>query len=197
MAIVENLFPFIGKWEGLYSNKKTDSGGITMRGITWDTYKGLCKIVLGYEPTVARHAVLTVADAEKFIRYFWNNCKASGLSSQRIANMIVDWNWGSGYWAIINTRRAINAEFNVGLDESLEYVTTSMINIINGVDEARAFKAISKGRGDYYGRLNASGHSHDTANYKGWMARLNDLVAKSPIPVGGMGAIVVLIGFFF
>lgn len=196
MARPELLYPFIGLWEGLYSNNPNDKGGVTMRGITWGTYQALCKIVLGFEPTVANHAALTVANAQKFILYFWNQCKASGLNSQRIANMIVDWNWGSGYWAIVNTRRGLNKVFGVGLDEGLQTVTSQMIAIINSLPEQQTFDTITAERRAYYGRLNATGDIQMTSNYHGWLNRLNDLISKSPIPAIG-GSLLFLAGLFF
>lgn len=197
MAKVSSLFDFVDEWEGLYANSKTDKGGETMRGVTWTTYQGLCKVVLGIEPTKENFLKMSKEDAQKFITYYWNQCKASGLNSQRIANMLVDWYWGSGKWAILNTRKALNHEFNCGLDEKLETVTDGMIKTINRLSEERAYEAILEERSAYYGRLNNTGNILFTTNYKGWMNRLNDLVKHNvTIVTTGLAGIALLVAFF-
>jgi lysozyme family protein len=196
MAVVNNLFAFIDEWEGLYSNRKNDKGGETMRGVTWDTYKSLAKTILGVEPTKERFKNLSQADARKFIIYFWNQCKASQLKSQRIANMLVDWYWGSGKWAILNTRKALNYEFNCGLDAKVEVVTDGMIKTLNRLNEERAYEAIVEERTAYYGRLNNTGNVQFTSNYKGWMNRLNDLITHNVTIQTGAAGLIALIGFF-
>ena len=108
MANCEKLIPFIQKWEGGFANDPTDRGGATMRGITLATFRAYRKAKGGATPSVAD--LKNISDAEWKAVYktmFWDKWKADSIQSQKIANILVDWVWGSGVHGIKNPQRIL------------------------------------------------------------------------------------------
>lgn len=102
MAKIEPLGKFILSWEGGFVNDPADRGGATNKGVTIATWKAQ-----GYDKNldgkidVQDLRLITDADAINIMRRnYWNRWQADQISSQPIANCLVDWVWGSGVWGI-------------------------------------------------------------------------------------------------
>ena len=101
MANIDKLIPFILKWEGGFVNDPTDRGGATNKGVTLATYEAYCKRKGYPRPTVERLKNIPDAHWREIVKtMFWDKWKADDIHSQKVANILVDWVWGSGIHGI-------------------------------------------------------------------------------------------------
>lgn len=99
MANVDILLPFILKFEGGFVNDPADSGGATNKGVTIATWRQC-----GYDKDgdgdidVQDLKLITNQDVRNRVLkpHYWDRWKADQIKSQRVANILVDWVWGSG-----------------------------------------------------------------------------------------------------
>ena len=99
MANVYKLAPFILKWEGGFVNDPDDLGGATNMGVTIGTWKSC-----GYDKDgdgdidVDDLRLLTREDVVNRVLkpHYWDRWKADLITSQSVANILVDWVWASG-----------------------------------------------------------------------------------------------------
>lgn len=80
-----------------FSNDKADAGGATMCGVTIATYTSYRKKLGISTTTVADLKNISLSDWRSIIKtLFWDRWKADRIESQALANILVDWTWGSG-----------------------------------------------------------------------------------------------------
>ena len=99
MANVNQLAPFILKWEGGFVNDPADLGGATNMGVTIGAWKSC-----GYDKDgdgdidVDDLRLLTREDVVNRVLkpHYWDRWKADDIKSQSVANILVDWVWASG-----------------------------------------------------------------------------------------------------
>ena len=110
MANVDSLLPYILKFEGGFVNDPADAGGATNKGVTIATWRQV-----GYDKDgdgdidVADLKKLTDADVRNRVLKpaFWDRWKADRIKSQGVANILVDWVWGSGKHGIVIPQRLL------------------------------------------------------------------------------------------
>lgn len=122
MAKVELLAPYIKKWEGGFVNDPADRGGATNKGVTLSTYTQYCKRKGYPRPTVDRLRRLTDAEWLDILKsMYWDRWQADRIESQCVANILVDWVWGSGSYGITIPQRLLGVRSDgvVG-DETLD-----------------------------------------------------------------------------
>ena len=102
MADIKPLGRYILSWEGGFVNDPADRGGATNKGVTLSTWKAQ-----GYDKNhdgvinVADLKLITDDDALNIMkRNYWDRWQADKIGSQPLANILVDWVWGSGVWGI-------------------------------------------------------------------------------------------------
>lgn len=102
MAKIEPLSRFILSYEGGFVNDPKDRGGATNRGVTIATWKAQ-----GYDKNgdgvidVKDLRLISEADAVSVMRKnYWNRWRADEIKDQSLANILVDWVWGSGKYGI-------------------------------------------------------------------------------------------------
>lgn len=104
MADYKKLIPIIKRWEGGYVNHPLDKGGCTNSGVTIATFRSY----YGKNQTCENLKKMTDAQWEViFKNSFWNRWQADKINNQAIANLVVDWLWGSGVWGIKYPQRVL------------------------------------------------------------------------------------------
>ena len=170
MANVNNLAPYILKWEGGYVNDPYDKGGATNMGVTIGTWKQV-----GYDKDgdgdidVNDLKLLTKDDVVNRVLkpHYWDRWKADQIQSQSIANILVDWLWGSGKWGVIIPQRILGVEAD-GI------VGPKTISAINSRDPLILFREIYDARVKYIDDICKATPTNERFR-RGWMNRLNDL----------------------
>ena len=111
MAQADILIPFVLSWEGGYVNNPDDKGGPTNMGVTLSTYSRYCRYKAYPRPTIERLQNLPMDTWHEIFKiFYWNVCRADEIENQAIANLVVDWFWCSGKWAIKYTQQVLGVE---------------------------------------------------------------------------------------
>jgi lysozyme family protein len=167
MAKIEDLAPKIAKWEGGYVNDKDDKGGSTNMGVTIGTWKKV-----GYDKDhdgdidETDIKLLSKDDFKYVLRQFWDRWKADDIKSQKVANILVDWVWGSGVWGIKIPQRIL------GLKED-GVVGPVTIAKINSCNEQELMNKIFQAREEFLDNI-VKNNISQAKFLKGWKNRLND-----------------------
>ena len=167
MAKIEDLSPIIAKWEGKFVNDPTDNGGATNMGVTIGTWKQV-----GYDKNHDGHIdeadikLLNKDDFKFVLRKYWNIWQADKINNQAVANILVDWVWGSGKWGVVIPQRLLGLED----DGKVGAITLSHLNQANQKD---LFESIFNARVKFLNNIVAKNPSQSKF-IKGWLNRLND-----------------------
>lgn len=171
MADSKHIITFIWKWEGYGGTLEGDSGGETRKGVTYATW---CSM-FGNQ---AHERFQTMSDMdwnEVFHQTFWNQILGDQIASQRIADILVDWIWGSGkHYPEVDVQTILNSLFgeHLAVDGNFGQHT---IEAINRADEQSLWDDIVKKRFEYLeGCVKA--HPVNERFLQGWKNRLNDLI---------------------
>jgi len=169
MAKIEILAPFILSFECGFVNDKDDLGGATNKGVTIATWKRQ-----GYDKDgdgdidVDDLKLITKADATRIMkRNYWNRWQADKIESQSVANLLVDWVWGSGTYGIKIPQRmlGVTADGIVG---------PKTLAALNAEDPRKFFDRLKEEREAYLGRI-CEARPVNRKYLKGWMRRLNSI----------------------
>ncbi|MCL1868633.1 MAG: peptidoglycan domain protein [Paludibacter sp.] len=173
MTDVNILAKFILKWEGGFVNNPNDPGGATNKGVTIAVWKAQ-----GYDKNgdgridVNDLKLITDADAIKILKSnYWNRWFADKITSQAVANTLVDWVWGSGAWGIKIPQRLLGLKENGIVD----YVTLNMLNNRIIKDKEAFLQDLYKARYQYLNDI-VKKNPKLQVFFKGWNNRMNDLV---------------------
>jgi lysozyme family protein len=187
MAKVELLLPYILRWEGGFVNDPADAGGATNMGVTIGTWKQV-----GYDKDgdgdidVADLKLLTTQDVcDRVLKpHYWDKWKADLINSQKVANILVDWVWGSGKHGIIIPQRILGVQAD-GI------VGNKTLSAVNFADPDQLFDAIFQARVDFLNEITQNSITkyeqkigreapesellkHTNKRFiKGWLNRLN------------------------
>lgn len=162
------LVPFILKWEGGFVDDPDDLGGATNRGVTIGTYATYCK-KKGYPaPTVERLKNLSEKDwAEILKTMYWDRWKADLISSQSVANILVDWVWASG----VNGIKIPQKVLGVTADGIVGAKTLAALNARNPKE---LFEEIKEARVQFIEDICRKRPANNKFK-KGWLNRINNL----------------------
>ena len=167
MAQIKNLAPKIARWEGGYVNDKTDRGGATNMGVTIGTWRQV-----GYDKDgdgdidASDIKLLNTKDFEAVLRQYWNRWQGDKIINQSIAEILVDWVWGSGKWGIVIPQRLL------GLKEDGVVGAVTLLKL-NSQDPENIFKLIFEARVKFLNDI-VKRDPTQTKFIKGWLNRLND-----------------------
>lgn len=170
MANVAKLLPYILKWEGGFVNDPIDKGGATNMGVTIGTWRSV-----GYDKDgdgdidVADLKLLTHDDVMNRVLkpHYWDRWKADQIKSQSVANILVDWVWGSGINGVKIPQRllGVTADGIVG-KKTLEAVNSANPKVL--------FDQIKSARIDFLNNI-VSRDLSQKRFINGWLNRLNHL----------------------
>lgn len=170
MAKLEKLVPLILKWEGGYVNDPADLGGPTNQGVTLSTWKKQ-----GYDKNgdgaidVEDLKLISKDDVvERILRpHYWNRWQADRIDSQALANILVDWVWGSGRYGITIPQEILAVEPDGIVGEK----TLHALNAYP--DPEDLFEKIKRARRTYFSRI-CIDRPANKRFLKGWLNRLNE-----------------------
>lgn len=189
MANIDILLPFILKWEGGFVNDPADAGGATNKGVTIATWRNV-----GYDKDgdkdidVKDLKLLTDLDVKNRVLkpHYWDRWKADQIQSQKVANILVDWVWGSDKNGIVIPQRLLGVKAD-GI------VGNKTLSAVNFADPDQLFEAIFQARVDFFNDITRTSIAkyekkigrkateselmkHTNKRFlKGWMNRLNDI----------------------
>lgn len=172
-ADINLLAPKILKWEGGYGNDPVDRGGPTNMGVTIGTAtnyykKGAKSFDKNGDGQITADDVkaLTKEDFTYVLRQFWDYCRADEINNQSIAEIIVDWAWGSGLGTAMKKVSRV-----LGLNPSTK-MTDEMLAKINGWQpQEDLFNKIWHARESHFNGI-VSNNPSQRKFIKGWMNRL-------------------------
>lgn len=189
MADVNILVPFILRWEGGFVNDPTDRGGATNMGVTIATWRSV-----GYDKDgdgdidVDDLRLITKEDVVNRVLkpHYWDRWKADQIKSQSVANILVDWVWGSGAHGIKIPQRVLGvkddgvvgpitlaAVNNANPKEFFNRIYEERIKFLNGI--------VTRSVADYEKKLGRKATEAELLKYtqkrfiKGWLNRLNSI----------------------
>ncbi len=170
MANVSKFLPFILSWEGGYVNDPVDKGGATNMGVTIATWRKV-----GYDKDgdgdidVDDLRLLSKEDVLNRVLkpHYWDKWKADQIKSQSVANILVDWVWGSGANGIKIPQKLLGLTVD-GI------VGPKTLAAVNSSDSLALFNAIKAEREAFLYRI-VERDPTQKRFIKGWLNRLNAL----------------------
>lgn len=167
MAKVELFAPKILAYEGGFGDDPTDRGGATNMGVTLSTWKKV-----GYDKDgdgdidADDIRLLSKTDAITVLkRNYWNRWRADQINNQSIAEILVDWLWGSGKWGIVIPQRLLKVP-----EDGI--VGPSTLFAVNSANQRGLHAAIFQARVSFIRDL-VNNHPEQNKFFDGWMNRLN------------------------
>lgn len=168
MAKIEQLAPKILKWEGGFVNHPNDKGGATNRGITIGTYTHYRKSKGLPAPSVDDLKNISNAEWMDILKtLYWDKWKADEINNQSIANLLVDWAWGSGAYGIKYPQQVLG----VSADGVVGKITLAAIN--SYPDQEELFQKLWDRRKQHFESI-VQRDATQGVFLKGWLNRLND-----------------------
>ena len=180
MGNVEKYAKWVLKWEGGYVNDPNDAGGETNKGITIATWKSAgydCSQKIAQVTTKSGKVYENVTKSlyemtdEQFTKIlktkYWDYWKADKIVSQSVAEMLVQWMWGSGIVGVKEAQKVLGVVPN-------GVVCCKTLEAVNGRNSKELWDTLKKAREQFFRDLVVK----RPANKKflqGWLNRLNDM----------------------
>lgn len=170
MAKCELLLPYLMRWEGGYVNDPHDRGGATNKGVTIATWRKVGYDING-DGNIDVVDLQSLSDYDVLTRvlkpHYWDRWQADDIISQSVANILVDWVWGSGAYGIKIPQRLLGVEID-GI------VGPQTLAAVNAQEPRELFMRLKQERADFLHRI-VDNNPTQKRFIRGWMNRLNDL----------------------
>lgn len=171
MAKPENVIRHILKWEGGLVNDPNDPGGVTNRGVTLTTWQQYCRQYTGRTDRANAEGLKAMSNEEwtdLFTRMFWDAAECDDIKTNCIADMLADFYWHSGRYAIRVLQRCVGAT----ADGIVGKQTITLVNSFR--TQRQLFHNYKQARIQYL--ENIVRRRPASAKYlKGWLRRVNAL----------------------
>jgi len=171
MADFKHVIPFIKKAEGGWVNNPNDTGGETNKGITYSVW---CTV---FGATHDRFMAMSDTDwGVIFKKLYWDQILGDQINSQRIADLIVDWVWGSGkHYPEADIQDILIHTFGAHISEDGNFGNLT-IAALNAAPEQGEWDAIVAKRFWYLDQI-VLVNPKDQEFLQGWKNRMNNLIA--------------------
>lgn len=174
MAQIDIMAPFILSHEGGYVNHPMDKGGPTNKGVTLGTWKKYGRDING-DGIIDENDLKLISDddAIKIMkRNYWDAVHADDIESQSVANLLVDWVWGSG------TKQSIPIVQEMVGAKADGIIGPQTIAAINAQDSKEFFDKLHARRHLYFNRIVENNPDQETF-LNGWRRRLDSIQFES------------------
>jgi lysozyme family protein len=164
-ADCHRIVPFILKWEGGWVNNIHDAGGETNKGIAYKTWKH-------YYGAACHDSfmIMPVAKWEHIYKDgYWDVVHGDQIKSQKIAEVLAEWCWGSGSAIPI---KAVQRQLHIQVDGVFGVGT---LRAINAAQEKALYEALVTDRFKFLAHL----PQYASSNWiftDGWYNRMTDFV---------------------
>ncbi len=133
-----------------YANDPVDVGGVTMCGVTLNTFKAYCRKHGFKDSSVKALRAIDYKTWYDIIKtMFWDKWKADDIKDQSVANMLVDWSWASGSNGIIIPQRLLGVS-----QDGIVGIKT--ITALNSKDGKSFFQQLKDARHKYHADIIAN-----------------------------------------
>lgn len=179
MANPKLFIPMLQQLEGGWSNHPADRGGATMCGITYKTFCGWRSRKKQPQPSIDELRNITQEEwTDIFIDLYWKKWKADLIHNQSIANILVDFAWGSG--PVTAIRYIQKHVLSVPADGICGPVTLTAINQFP--NQQLLFDMIKDTRLFFIDQL-IEKHPSQKVFLKGWRNRINSFKFEPTITI--------------
>lgn len=169
-----------------YSDDPVDPDRFTVMGIRWQTYIEYCRRKKYPYPTDEQLINIKFTEWREIMKsLFWDRWKADSIKSQKVAENLVDWVWGSGKWGIVIPQRILGTK-----EDGI--VGNKTLGLVNDANETVLLKALYEKHLEYIDSIvsksvnkylvkhpNASSKELKKYTYKkfenGWKRRVKEL----------------------
>jgi len=170
MANAKLYFPKVLKFEGGYQCDPKDTGNY-YKGVLMGTNKGVTPAAyfqrFGVVPTASDMKNLTDTEVYEIMKLmYWDLWKADKINNQSVAEVLVDWVWGSGIYGIKEPQKVLN----VVADGKVGQATLSAVNSAN---QRELFDKLQAARKDFLNRICIKRPANKKF-LKGWLNRVNE-----------------------
>lgn len=165
----EALFSRAKLSKGGFTNDPDDKGGATCIGVTLGTFqtymakKGVRAVTASELKSISYESWLEILK-----KMYWDRWKADSINDQSVAEILVDWVWGSGKWGIVIPQRIL------GVKED-GIVGPKTLEAVNSFDPLSFFQAVKSERIEFYHDIVKKTPSQQKF-LNGWINRTNDHV---------------------
>jgi lysozyme family protein len=162
-----NLFtPILKKLEGGFSNVTNDVGGVTMAGITMNTYIYYCDVKRRKMPSVDDLKNISDVDWTDIVKtLYWDKIQADNILNQSLANLLCDFTFNSGVWCVKILQRIL------GLTPD-GIVGAKTIQAVNTANQKELFDNLKNERIDFVNDI-VNRNPSQKVFLKGWINRIN------------------------
>ena len=151
-------------------NHPLDKGGATNKGVTISTWKKYGRDING-DGVIDEEdlKLITDEDAIRIMKLnYWDVVRADDIESQSVANLLVDWVWGSGPGQSVPIVQQMVGATADGI------IGPKSIAAINAQDPREFFKKLHARRHVYFNRIVES-HPEQETFINGWRRRLDSI----------------------
>ena len=166
MEKIEKYGKFCRSWEGGWSNNPNDSGGATMKGVTYKTYCNYKAAKKQPKPTLTELRNITNGEWEEVLRwFFWDEICADQIKDEWVTYLLVDsvWMSGTGYIKRVQSLLGLAADGKIG---------KASLAKINGMDGQELFKMLWDQREKFFRSI---AKNKNKVFLNGWLRRLNNV----------------------